>query len=223
MKPKAIVLLSGGLDSTTVLAMAIRDGFEVTTLSADYGQRHAAELGCAKRVATAFGVRHVVSRVDMFGGTALIPGGSEVPKAGASDGIPVTYVPARNTILLSLATALAEVIGAFDIFIGVNAVDYSGYPDCRPEYVEAFERMANLATKAAVEGLRLRLHAPLIALTKTQIIQAGIGMGVDYALTSSCYDPTPAGACGLCDSCRIRISGFVDAGVTDPITYRAPA
>ena len=223
---KAVVLLSGGLDSATVLAIARTAGYEPYALSFRYGQRHAVEIDAARRVAAALGaLRHEIVDIDLraFGGSALT-GDIAVPKdrdaAELAAGIPVTYVPARNTIMLSFALAFAEVVGAADIFIGVNAVDYSGYPDCRPDYVAAFERMANLATKAGVEGRRLILHAPLIRLTKGEIIRRGLDLGVDYALTSSCYDPSPAGvACGHCDSCRLRLKGFADAGCADPIAY----
>jgi 7-cyano-7-deazaguanine synthase len=222
--PRAVVLLSGGLDSATALAVAKTEGFEVYALSFSYGQRHSSELESAARVAASAGVaEHRVARIDLrvFGGSALTAG-IDVPKSRElDDSIPVTYVPARNTIFLSYALAWAEVIGAADIFIGVNALDYSGYPDCRPEYIEAFERMANLATKAGVEGvLRFRIHAPLISLTKAQIIRRGLELGVDYGLTSSCYDPSPDGACGECDSCVLRRRGFAEAGIADPIRYR---
>ena len=225
---RAVVLLSGGLDSATVLAMARTEGFTPYALSFRYGQRHAHELACAQRVAGKIGVEeHAIVDFDLrkFGGSALT-GAIEVPKDRApheiSHGIPVTYVPARNTIFLSFALAWAEVLEAGDIFIGVNALDYSGYPDCRPEYVEAFEHMANLATKAGVEGTRrFRIHAPLIELTKAQIIKKGLELGVDYSLTSSCYDPAPDGApCGGCDSCRLRAKGFAEAGVKDPLLIK---
>lgn len=225
----AVVLLSGGLDSTTALAIARGEGFETYALSFRYGQRHAVELDAARRVASALGAReHVIADINLrvFGGSALtadidVPKG-RVPEQMA-EGIPVTYVPARNTVFLSFALAWAEVLGASDIFIGVNALDYSGYPDCRPEYIEAFERMANLATKAGVEGrTRLRIHAPLIHLTKAEIIRRGRELGVDYALTSSCYDPSPDGTpCGACDSCQLRAKGFAEAGVPDPLLTRA--
>jgi len=227
-KPKAVVLLSGGVDSSTTLAIAKADGFEAYALSFRYGQRHAFELEAARRVAERSGiVEHVFVDIDLrlFGGSALTAD-VEVPKGRSEDdigrGIPVTYVPARNTIFLSFALAWAEVLGAEDIYIGVNALDYSGYPDCRPEYIEAFERMANLATKVAVEGRqRLSVHTPLIHLTKAQIIARGLELGVDYSLTSSCYDPSPSGeACGRCDSCQLRLKGFAEAGGTDPIPYR---
>jgi 7-cyano-7-deazaguanine synthase len=219
----AVVLLSGGLDSTTVLAIARDRGHAVHALSFRYGQRHAHELTLAARAARRFGVvRHVVLDLDLrvLGGSALtadIP----VPRdALGTPGIPVTYVPARNTIFLSLALALAEVSGARDIFVGVNAVDYSGYPDCRPEYLAAFERMANLATASAVAGDTVTLHAPLLHLTKREIIERGVALGVDYAETSSCYDPAPDGAaCGHCDACLLRLKGFREAGRTDPARY----
>jgi 7-cyano-7-deazaguanine synthase len=224
--PKAVVLLSGGLDSTTALAIARDEGFEPCALSFDYGQRHKYELESAERVAKAAGVSaHRVVRFDLraFGGSALTSD-LEVPKGRSiesmpSAGIPITYVPARNTIFLSFALAWAEVLGASDIFLGVNALDYSGYPDCRPEYIEAFERLANLATKAGVEGAQpLRIHAPLIHMTKAQIIRRGIELDVDYSLTSSCYDPSPGGRpCGSCDSCLLRARGFAEAGAADPL------
>lgn len=223
---KAVVLLSGGLDSATTLAMAQAQGFQCAALSFRYGQRHAVELDSAAKVARHLGAwQHRIVDIDLtgFGGSALTAD-IDVPKDRTadqlSDGIPITYVPARNTIMLSFALAFAEVLGAKDIFIGVNALDYSGYPDCRPEYVAAFERMANLATKAGVEGGKLTIHAPLIHMTKAQIIQTGTVLGVDYALTSSCYDPSPDGrACGHCDSCQLRLKGFAEAGQTDPIPY----
>lgn len=225
---RAVCLVSGGLDSATSLACTRRDGFEAYALSFDYGQRHKVELEAAKRVARALGAaRHEITRIDLrlFGGSALT-GEIEVPKhraaAEMSRGIPVTYVPARNTIFLSFALAWAEVLGASDIYLGVNAVDYSGYPDCRPEYIEAFRRMANLATKAGVEGsMALNIHTPLIALSKAEIIRLGVSLGVDYSLTHSCYDPDPAGlACGECDSCRLRLAGFAEAGLADPLQYQ---
>ena len=226
MSAPAIVLLSGGLDSATALAIAKRDGFEPFALSFRYGQRHAIELDRARAVASAAGVaRHVIADIDLrvFGGSALTDA-IDVPKhESASDlesGIPVTYVPARNTIFLSFALAFAETVGASDIYIGVNALDYSGYPDCRPEYIEAFEAMARLATKAGIEGQGLRIHAPLMSLTKAQIIAEGTAMGVDYSITSSCYDPSDDGvACGHCDSCLLRLKGFHEVGLTDPIRY----
>ena len=220
---RAVVLLSGGLDSATVLAMARAQGFECHALSVDYGQRHHAELAAAQRVARELGAReHRVIHIDLtaFGGSALTDASIAVPEQ-PSGGIPLTYVPARNTIMLSLALAWAEVLQAQDIFFGVNAVDYSGYPDCRPEYVAAFERMANLATRAAVEGRPLALHAPLLHLSKAEIIRAGVRLGVDYALTVSCYQADEQGrACGRCDSCRLRRDGFAAAGVPDPTPYR---
>lgn len=223
-KPKAVILLSGGLDSATCLALAREQGFEPVALSFDYGQRHNAELAAARRVAAAFGVTdHRVLRLDLgtIGGSALTDTAIAVPTE-ASDGIPVTYVPARNTVFLSFALGLAEVTGADDIFIGVNAVDYSGYPDCRPEFIDAFTRLANLATKAGVEGHAMKIHTPLIALTKADIIRSGLRLGVDYALTVSCYQADTEGrACGVCDSCRLRRKGFADAGVADPTRYRA--
>ncbi|MBI4772674.1 MAG: 7-cyano-7-deazaguanine synthase QueC [Deltaproteobacteria bacterium] len=226
-KRKAVVLLSGGIDSTTVAAIARQEGFEVCAMTFKYGQRHAAELDAARRVVEALGVRRrVVMEIGLeaIGGSALTSD-IEVPRdrrPGAEGSeIPVTYVPARNTIFLSFALAWAEVLQASDIFIGVNAIDYSGYPDCRPEYLEAFQRMADLATKAGVEGaLRIRIRAPLIHMTKSEIIQTGVKLGVDYGLTHSCYDPAPDGrACGRCDSCQIRKSGFAEAGIEDPTKY----
>jgi 7-cyano-7-deazaguanine synthase len=228
VKKPAVVLLSGGLDSATVAAIAANEGFEVNALSFAYGQRHSWELEAARRVAESLGIRnHRVATIDLrvFGGSALT-GDIDVPKGRGSDemghGIPVTYVPARNTIFLSFALAWAEVLESSDIFIGVNALDYSGYPDCRPEYIAAFESMANLATKAGVEGRqRLKIHAPLIQLTKAQIIRRGLELGVDYSLTSSCYDPDANGApCGQCDSCFLRRKGFRENGVEDPLAYR---
>jgi 7-cyano-7-deazaguanine synthase len=220
---KAVVLLSGGLDSATTLALATREGFECHALSVNYGQRHHAELTAAQRVATMFGVRqHRVFNLDLqiFGGSALTDTSIDVPTGGAAGGIPITYVPARNTIFLSLALAWAEVVGADAIFIGANAIDYSGYPDCRPAYLQAYETMANLATRAAVEGRRLAIHAPLVRMTKAQIILAGIEAGVDFSLTVSCYQASEnGGACGVCDACRIRRAGFVAAGVRDPTRY----
>lgn len=218
----AVVLLSGGLDSATVLAMARQDGYTCHALSVDYGQRHHAELEAAQRVARGLGAaQHRVINIDLtaFGGSALTDANIAVPDQ-PSDGIPVTYVPARNTIMLSLSLAWAEVLGARDIFIGVNAVDYSGYPDCRPEYIAAFERMANLATKAAIEGSPLKLHTPLISLSKAEIIRQGTQLGVDYGQTVSCYQADAQGrACGTCDSCRLRRAGFEAAGVADPTRY----
>lgn len=219
---KAIVLLSGGLDSATCLALARENGFTPVALSFDYGQRHHAELAAARRLASAFDVQdHRILRLDLgaIGGSALTDTSIAVPTE-ASSGIPVTYVPARNTVFLSFALGLAEVMVADDIFIGVNAVDYSGYPDCRPEFIHAFERMANLATKAGVEGRRLHIHTPLIALSKADIIRTGLRLGVDYSLTVSCYQADADGrACGRCDSCRLRRQGFADAGVDDPTRY----
>ncbi len=219
----AVILLSGGLDSATVLALARAQGFACHCLSLDYGQRHGAELHAAEHVAQALGaVAHRVLKLDLgqLGGSALTDSSIAVPIAGVQPGIPVTYVPARNTIMLSLALAWAEVLGAQDIFVGVNAVDYSGYPDCRPEFIRAFETLANLATKAAVEGRSLKLHAPLIDLSKAQIIKHGELLGVDYGLTVSCYQADMDGrACGVCDSCRLRIQGFTDAGMADPTRY----
>jgi 7-cyano-7-deazaguanine synthase len=223
MKP-AVILLSGGLDSATVLAMAKSQGYVCHCLSVDYGQRHHAELAAAQRVADALGAASFrVLHLDMnqFGGSALTDSAIAVPIAGVQPGIPVTYVPARNTIMLSLALGLAEVLEACDLFVGVNAVDYSGYPDCRPEFVAAFERLANVATKAGVEGHKLTVHAPLQTMSKAEIIRAGTALGVDYGLTVSCYQADEAGrACGVCDSCRLRKEGFVEAGVADPTSYR---
>jgi len=222
---KAVVLLSGGLDSATVLAIASSEGYEPYALSFAYGQRHVWELEAAKQVAAALGAsEHRIAHIDLrvFGGSALTAQ-IDVPKgrqpAQMAEGIPITYVPARNTIFLSFALAWAEVLGSSDVFIGVNALDYSGYPDCRPEFIEAFERMANLATRAGVEGRqRLKIHTPLIALTKAQIIARGLGLGVDFGLTSSCYDPGPKGEpCGECDSCLLRQKGFRENGVKDPL------
>ena len=224
---KAVVLSSGGLDSTTVMALARSEGYALYSLSFRYGQRHALELEAAQRVARALGAKeHLVITIDLgkIGGSALtenrdIPKGRE--ESALPEEIPVTYVPARNTIFLSLALAWAEVLGAADIFIGVNALDYSGYPDCRPEYIEAFERLANLATKAGIEGkIKFRVQAPLIRLTKAEIIRRGLALGVDYSLTHSCYDPAPDGrACGQCDSCLLRKKGFREAGIPDPTRY----
>ncbi|MEI7843148.1 MAG: 7-cyano-7-deazaguanine synthase QueC [Gallionellaceae bacterium] len=219
----AVILLSGGLDSATVLAMARQQGFVCYTLSVDYGQRHHAELAASQRVAMALGAKeHRVINIDLtaFGGSALTDAKIAVPEK-MSSGIPSTYVPARNTIMLSLALAWAEVLKSQDIFFGVNAVDYSGYPDCRPEYVAAFERMANLATKAAVEGRPLTVHAPLLHLSKAEIIQHGMRLGVDYSATVSCYQADEQGrACGVCDSCRLRSAGFAEAGIFDVTHYR---
>lgn len=228
MSRKAVVLLSGGLDSTTVLAVAKNQGYEPYALSFRYGQRHAVELDAARRVATAAGVeRHVVCDIDLrvFGDSALTSD-IEVPKHESAsdlteDEIPVTYVPARNTVFLSFALAYAEVVGATDIFIGVSALDYSGYPDCRPEYIEAYERMANLATRAGVEGNGLKIHTPLINLTKSETVELGSRLGVDYSMTLSCYDPDADGrSCGHCDSCLLRLRGFADAGLVDPVVYQ---
>lgn len=230
-RPAAVVLLSGGLDSATVLAEAIEAGFRPHALTIGYGQRHQVEREAARRVAAAFRVaRHIEMEVDLraFGGSALTSADFEVPKdrdeAAMAAGIPITYVPARNTVFLSLALAWAEALGAFDLFVGVNCVDYSGYPDCRPEYLTAFEAMADLATRAGVEGSgRFRVHAPLLRLTKPEIIRRGRSLGVDYGLTHSCYDPDPAGrSCGRCDSCRLRLAAFAELGIADPIPYQAP-
>ena len=223
---KAVVLLSGGLDSTTVLAMARAQGFEPVCLSISYGQRHEVELERARTVARAMGVKdHRTVTLDLraIGGSALtdaIAVPKDRPAGEMAHGIPVTYVPARNTIFLGVALGLAEVVGATDLFIGVNAVDYSGYPDCRPEFIRAFESLANLATKAGVEGARFQVHAPLSGMTKSEIIREGVRLGVDYGLTHSCYDPDPQGrACGRCDSCLLRKKGFEEAGVADPTRY----
>jgi 7-cyano-7-deazaguanine synthase len=226
--PSAVVLLSGGLDSTTTLAIAQAEGFTPYALSFRYGQRHWVELESAQRVASVMGVaEHIIADIDLrrFGGSALtadIPVPKDRPLDTLAAGIPITYVPARNTVFLSFALAWAEVLGSSDLFIGVNALDYSGYPDCRPEYLAAYERMANLATAAGVEGRQhLQIHAPLIALTKGQIIQRGLALGIDYGLTSSCYDPGAAGRpCGHCDSCKLRAKGFREAGVPDPLLQR---
>lgn len=219
----AVVLLSGGLDSATVMAIAQSQGYAVHAITFDYGQRHAVEMQCAKRIAKAMGIAdHRIIHIDLraFGGSALTAD-IDVPKdrslADMTAEIPVTYVPARNTIFLSFALAFAEVIGSNDIFIGVNALDYSGYPDCRPQYIKAFEEMANLATRSSVQGNALRIHAPLISMTKAEIIQTGHKLGVDYGLTVSCYDPTPEGKpCGACDACQLRAKGFLEAKLTDP-------
>ncbi|MCU7857513.1 MAG: 7-cyano-7-deazaguanine synthase QueC [Candidatus Thiodiazotropha sp. (ex Lucinoma borealis)] len=223
MSQRAVVLLSGGLDSATVLAIAGSQGFSCYALSMAYGQRHAAELAAASRVATALqALYHKVIHIglDDIGGSALTDRSIQVPEE-MSTGIPITYVPARNTVFLSLALGWAEVLEAHDIFIGVNAVDYSGYPDCRPQFIEAFEKLANLATKAGVEGKPFQIHTPLINLSKADIIRQGIQLGVDYGLTVSCYQATGAGeACGVCDSCRLRMRGFVEAGIADPTAYR---
>jgi 7-cyano-7-deazaguanine synthase len=226
--PNAVLLLSGGLDSTTLLADAVHAGFDVHAMTFRYGQRHSSEIEAARRIASRYAIRnHVVADIDLrvFGGSALTSD-IDVPKdrdvASASDsGIPITYVPARNTIFLSFALAWAEVLEAGDIFIGVNALDYSGYPDCRPEFIAAYERMANLATRGGVEGTNtVRIRTPLIDLTKAEIIRRGIELGVDYALTQSCYDPDPSGAaCGHCDACQLRLKGFAEAGVRDPARY----
>lgn len=225
---KAVVLLSGGLDSTTTLAIAKSEGFTPYALTFRYGQRHSAEIDAAQRVAARIGVaQQVIVDIDLrlFGGSALtddiaVPKGRSLEEMG--EGIPITYVPARNTIFLSFALAWAEVLEASDIFIGVNVLDYSGYPDCRPEYIHAYEHMANLATKAGVEGRqRLNIHTPLIALNKAQIIQRGLELGVDYSLTLSCYDPSPTGeACGRCDACLLRLKGFAESGQRDPVAYQ---
>jgi 7-cyano-7-deazaguanine synthase len=219
---KAVILLSGGLDSATVLAMAIADGYNCYTMSFDYGQRHRSELQAAERVAQQLGVvEHKVIGLNLngMGGSALTDARIAVPES-PTEGIPVTYVPARNSVFLSLALGWAEVLGARDIFIGVNAVDYSGYPDCRPEFIEAFERMANLATKAGVDGLGFRIQAPLQTMSKSEIAQAGVRLGVNYALTVSCYQADEQGrACGKCDSCRLRADGFAAAGIVDPTRY----
>jgi len=220
---KAVVLYSGGLDSTTCMAIAREQGYQPYALSFAYGQRHTIELEKARKYAPLIGAEeHMVIDIDLrkMGGSALTAD-IDVPKSGVSeDEIPVTYVPARNTIFLSFALGWAEVLGAADIYIGVNALDYSGYPDCRPEFIQAFEQMANLATKAGVEGHPYHIHAPLLDLTKGQIIQKGLTLGVDYQLTHSCYDPTPEGlSCGECDSCRLRLKGFADAGQKDPVPY----
>lgn len=225
---RAIVLLSGGLDSATTLAIASSQGYECYALSFDYGQRHLFELQSAEKLCAAYGVKeHVTIEIDLrkFGGSALTSD-IDVPKdrdeQTMSAGIPITYVPARNTVFLSIALGWAEVLGAFDIFIGVNAVDYSGYPDCRPEFIEQFSRLANLATKAGIDGPReFQVHTPLVHLTKAQIIQRGISLGVDYSLTHSCYDPSTTGlSCGHCDSCQLRQRGFAAAGLADPIQYQ---
>jgi 7-cyano-7-deazaguanine synthase len=220
---KAVVLVSGGLDSATTLAIAQQAGFECHAISFDYGQRHRCELEAAHRVVEHAGIKihkQVILNLNEIGGSALTDTGIAVPKS-ATEGIPVTYVPARNTVFLALALGWAEVIEAYDIFIGVNAVDYSGYPDCRPDFIQAFERLANLATRAGVEGAHFSIHAPLIHLTKAQIIQRGLSLGVDYGLTISCYDPDASGAaCGRCDACRLRREGFHSAGVADPTRYQ---
>lgn len=225
MKP-AVILLSGGIDSSTALAIAAAEGYEAHALSFQYGQRHQMETEAARRVARSLGAKeHRIAKIDLhvFGGSALT-GDAAVPKRRAeaeiARGIPVTYVPARNTIFLAYALAWAEVIPASDIFIGVNAIDYSGYPDCRPRFIEAFEKLANLATKAGVEGRRFKIHTPLLSLTKAEIIRKAVELGVDLSLTHSCYDPTPKGlACGECDSCLLRLKGFREVGLQDPIRY----
>ena len=222
----AVVLLSGGIDSTTTLAIAITEGYEAYALSFDYGQRHQIETQAARRAADSFGVRkHRIAKIDLrvFGGSALT-GDIDVPKQRSeteiADGIPVTYVPARNTIFLAYALGWAEVIQAADIFLGVNAIDYSGYPDCRPEFIEAFQTVANVGTKAGVEGRRFQIHTPLIKFSKAEIIRKAVELGVDLSLTHSCYDPSPDGfACGECDSCLLRLKGFREAGMKDPIRY----
>jgi 7-cyano-7-deazaguanine synthase len=226
--PPAVVLLSGGLDSATTAAIARHEGFALFALSIDYGQRHRFELDAARCVAESLGVvRHVVTSValDQFGGSALtdqIAVPLDRDEQEIATGIPVTYVPARNTVFLSLALGYAEVVGASDLFIGVNAIDYSGYPDCRPEFIAAFERLSNLATKAGVEGsMQFRIHTPLIKMTKAEIIRRGCELGVDYSLTHSCYAPDASGkACGRCDACQLRLKGFAEAGITDPIAYQ---
>ena len=228
----AIVLFSGGLDSTTCLAIAKSEGFTPVALSFRYGQRHTVELECAAAIAASEGIEHLIADIDLaaFGGSALVDGSLDVPKHESLEelaaeepgdsGVPITYVPARNTIFLSFALAVAEVRGSSDVYIGVNAVDYSGYPDCRPEFIEAFQSMANLATRAGVEGDPLVIHTPLIALTKGQIVELGLGLGVDYSRTSTCYDPgADGGACRHCEACLLRAKGFADAGVSDPTRY----
>jgi 7-cyano-7-deazaguanine synthase len=230
-RPKAVVLLSGGLDSATTLAVAIHEGYDARALTFRYGQRHELEVEAAQRVACRFGVtEHVIVPLDLrrFGGSALtadvaVPKGRSPVEIGT--GVPVTYVPARNTVFLSYALAWAEVLGAADIFIGINVLDRSGYPDCHPEYLEAFERLANLATKAGVEGMRrFTIRAPLASLTKAEIIRRGIALGVDYALTATCYDPSPSGeACGHCDACLLRLQGFQENALRDPVPYRSGA
>ncbi len=223
--PVAIVLFSGGLDSTTCLAIAGSEGFTPVALSFRYGQRHTTELACAAALAADAGVEHIISDIDLaaFGGSALVDASIAVPRHGdvvETSSVPVTYVPARNTIFLSIAMAVAEVRGSDDIFIGVNAVDYSGYPDCRPEFIDAFSTMASLATRRGIEGSPLRIHTPLISLSKAGIIELGLSLGVDYSLTSTCYDPgTDGGACGGCEACVLRARGFAEAGVVDPTRY----
>ena len=222
-RPKAVVLLSGGLDSATILAMAQAARFDCYCLSLDYGQRHHSELDASKRVAKALGaIEHRIVKLALsdFGGSALTDNKIAVPAAGEASGIPITYVPARNTIMLSLALGWAEILKSSDIYIGVNAVDYSGYPDCRPEFVAAFEKLANLATKTGIEGAALKIHAPLMKLSKGEIIEQGVALGVDYGLTISCYQADEEGrACGGCDSCSLRRDGFLAAGVSDPTRY----
>jgi 7-cyano-7-deazaguanine synthase len=226
MSKKAVILVSGGLDSTTVVAMAKSQGYDCYTLSFDYGQRHRSELVAAQKISELMTVHaHKVVKLDLgsIGGSALTDSSIEIPESETT-GIPVTYVPARNTVFLSIALGWAEVLGANDIFLGVNAVDYSGYPDCRPEYIKAFETMANLATKAAVEGQRLKIHAPLIDMTKGQIVETGMALGVDYSTTVSCYQANLEGqACGKCESCRLRRQGFEQAGINDPTRYQKNA
>ena len=226
--PTAVVLLSGGMDSTTTAAVALRDGFDVHALSVRYGQRHAVELESACRVAERLGIRrHVIIDLDLraFGGSALtadLPVPKDTPLGEIGSRIPSTYVPARNTIFLSLALAWAETLGAQDIFLGANALDYSGYPDCRPEFLDAYARMAELATRTGVEGRRLRIHAPLLRLSKADIVTLGTSLGIDYGLTSTCYDPAADGAaCGRCEACLLRLKGFEEAGLTDPARYQA--
>lgn len=220
----AVILLSGGLDSTTCLAIAREAGFDCFALSVAYGQRHAAELSASRRIAQQFGVReHRLANVSLgqFGGSSLTDAAMKVPVSGVGAGIPSTYVPARNTVMLSMALAWAEVLGSSDIFIGVNAVDYSGYPDCRPEYIRAFESMANLATRSAIEGARMRIHVPLMHLSKAEIIRRGTALGVDFTATVSCYQASDDGlACGVCDACRLRKEGFESSSVVDPTRYR---
>ena len=227
-KRKAVVLVSGGLDSATVMALALDQGYDIFALAFDYGQRHRAELNASKQLASSMGVQtHKILNIDLsqFGGSALTDSGIDVPTSDNGElakGIPVTYVPARNTVFLSLALAWAEVLEAHDIFIGVNSVDYSGYPDCRAEFIQAFEATANLATKVGVEGQKISIHTPLIDLTKAQIIGKGVTLGVDYSQTVSCYQANEVGeACGKCDSCHIRKAGFLEAGVPDPTRYFA--
>ena len=221
---KAVVLLSGGLDSATTLAIARHQHYECFVLSVDYGQRHKSELLAAQAVARSLDAhQHQVVKMDLaeFGGSALTDPSMVVPTKGEKDAIPITYVPARNTVMLSLALAWAETLGCYDIFIGVNAVDYSGYPDCRSEYIEAFEKMANLATKAAIEGNKMTIHAPLMHWSKQEIIQKGLSLGVNYSLTVSCYQADEAGlACGVCEACRLRRDGFYKAGINDPTRYK---